>query len=274
MAMRVADLFLDATGALRYEPVAKRVRADAGGEPVLDSDRAVLVWEPGRVVPQYAVPESDVRAALEPAAPDAGPRHGPGPQRLGPGGREVLTPDTGFGVHTCDGAPVTVVVGGQAHVGAGFRPADPDLAGYVVVDFDAFTWREEDEPVVSHPRDPFHRIDVRASSRHVRIEHGGRVLAESRRPALLFETHLPTRYYLPRADVDTALLAPSDTVTACAYKGVASYLSLPDVPDVAWYYPEPLPDAAQIAGLVSFFTERVDVVLDGVRRERAVSPWS
>ncbi len=173
---------------------------------------------------------------------------------------------------------MTVRAGGQDRPAAGFCPADPDLAGYVVLDFGAFdAWYEEDEPNVAHPRDPFHRIDVLSSSRPVRVELDGQLLAETTRPALLFETMLPTRYYLAREDIRTALI-PSSTTSYCAYKGRASYWSATVggrlVPDLAWSYEEPLHEAAQVRGLVAFFDERIDLSLDGTRRERPITPWS
>jgi uncharacterized protein (DUF427 family) len=145
----------------------------------------------------------------------------------------------------------------------------------VLVDFDAFdAWYEEDERNFAHPRDPFHRIDIVHSSRHVRVELDGATLAESNRPRLLFEPPLPVRYYLPREDVRTDLLVPSDTRTACAYKGQASYFSLPDADDVAWTYVEPLREAAEVTGYLAFFNEHVDIVVDGERLERPITPWS
>jgi uncharacterized protein (DUF427 family) len=148
----------------------------------------------------------------------------------------------------------------------------------VILDFGAFdAWYEEDELNVGHPRDPFHRIDVLPSSRQVQLELDGEVLADSSRPALLFETMLPARYYLPRADV-TAELIPSDTKTWCAYKGQASYFSVAVggrlVPDIAWSYPDPRHDAVQVRDLIAFFDERIDARLDGERRARPVTPWS
>lgn len=275
MATRFLLHTLAALDALRYEPTDKRIRADADGVTALDTTHALLVWEPQRIVPQYAVPVTDLRADVTPDAPDAGPRHGPGPRALGPRGVTVLTPDTGFGVHSTAGQVLTLEMDAARLPGAGFRPDDPDLDGYVIVDFAAFdAWWEEDEQIVSHPRDPFHRVDIRHSSRHVRLERGGQVLADSRRPTLLFETGLPTRYYLPPDDVDLTLLHPSERVTACAYKGIASYRSLPSAADIAWTYPEPLPDSAAIAGLIAFFTERVDVAVDGERLQRPTTPWS
>lgn len=104
------------------------------------------------------------------------------------------------------------------------------------------------------------------------------VLAETTRPRLVFETKLGPRFYLPRDDVRTEALVPSPTRTICAYKGEASYFSLErggrTVTDIAWSYEHPLPDAAELAGYLSFFDERVDVILDGERRERPQTPWS
>ncbi|MEA2482514.1 MAG: hypothetical protein QOC55_461 [Thermoleophilaceae bacterium] len=144
----------------------------------------------------------------------------------------------------------------------GERFDDPDLAGLVLVPFDAADkWLEEDEVMLGHARDPFARIDVRRSSRHIRVEKHGELLAESRRPFLLFETGLVTRYYIPREDI-VAPVEDSDRHSICPYKGVASYYSVGGNPDVAWYYPDPLPGMEQIKGLVAFWNERVDLFDD------------
>ncbi len=278
MSSQMGALLASGLDELRHEPIGKRIRAVLGGGTVVDSTRAVLVWEPRRIVPSYAVPAGDVRGELAPATAAAGPTEEAGVQMPSLSRRPVLTPSVPFAAHTADGQAVDVRAHGQDRPGAGFRLADPDLAGYIVLDFRAFdAWYEEDEPNVAHPRDPFHRVDVLASSRHVRLELDGQVLAESSRPMLLFETMLPVRYYLPREDI-RAELSPSGTRTYCAYKGQASYWSatVDDrvVPDIAWAYQEPLHDAAQIRGLTAFFDERVDVVVDGERRERPITPWS
>ena len=152
---------------------------------------------------------------------------------------------------------------------------DPDLSGYVQVDWKAVDrWLEEDEEVVGHPRDPFHRVDIRQSSRHVAVAVEGEVLAESRRALLLFETFLPVRKYFPREDVRMDLLEPSDKRTTCAYKGHASYFSAAAAPDIAWTYPKPLPDAEQLRDLIAFFDERTDVTVDGETQERPTTEWS
>jgi uncharacterized protein (DUF427 family) len=257
MSTTMQDLLAHARGQLRHQPIEKRVRAFLGPEPVVDSTRAVLVWEPRRVVPSFAVPADDIHAALSPAPDTNGQAAG------------VLHPGIPFSVHTTAGEPVSVA----DRAGAGFRLDDEDLAGYVVLDFAGFDdWFEEDERIAGHPRDPFHRVDVRQSARPVRIEIGGEVVAETTRARLAFETQLPTRFYIPRDDV-LPELQPSLRQTYCPYKGEASYWSLDAGgrcrDDVAWSYEHPLPDAAALAGLVAFWDERVSVFLDGERRGRA-----
>jgi uncharacterized protein (DUF427 family) len=261
---RVRDLLMAELGSLRYEPIEKRIRAKNGDATVVDTTRALLVWEPKRVVPSYAVPAADI--AGEVVAGGDGSAEPEQPPMLA--GRPVYDPSVPFAVHTAAGEAVTVA-GAQ-----GFRPADPELAGCVVLDFKGFdAWYEEDERNLSHPRDPFHRIDIVHSSRHVRVDSDGETLAESSRPYLLFETGLPVRYYLPPEDVRTDRLAPSETRTACAYKGEASYHALGGR-DVAWYYPQPLREAAEVTDRVAFFNEHVDITVDGERLERPVTPWS
>lgn len=244
------------------------------GQTVVDSTRALLVWEPRRVVPSYAVPVADVMAELAPASAESPPQP---PAGGAPGGPPVLHPGIPFAVHSSDGEALSICAGGETRVGAAFRPADPDLAEHVVLDFNGFdAWHEEDEPIVGHPRDPFHRVDIRKSSRSVRIELDGRLLAESAEPTLLFETNLPTRFYLPREDVRIDIHASAKR-TYCPYKGHASYWS-PGLDggagdDLIWSYEDPLPDAVAVTGLVAFFDERVDVILDGRRRPRPRTPF-
>lgn len=276
MATQVSEILARGIAQLRFEPTAKRVRARAAGRTIADTRHAVLVWEPKRVVPAYAVPDADLHATLTEARPaDAEQLL----VRLGPDMPPVLDPRTPFAAHTCDGQPLTLTADGVVLEGAGFRPADGDLTGHVVLDFDAFDeWLEEDEPIVGHPRDPFSRIDIRRSGSRVEVRVDGETVADSRSALLLFETGLGTRFYLPAGDVRLDLLTPSATRTTCAYKGHASYWSVRaggrTHPDLAWSYPRPLPDAEQIANYLCFFDEHVDVLLDGRPRERPVTPWS
>jgi uncharacterized protein (DUF427 family) len=259
MSKKMQDLIREAHGLLRHQPIERRVRAKLGADTIVDSTRAMLLWEPRRVCPSYAVPAEDIEGEL--AAAPATNGHADG----------VLHPGIPFAVHTADGEPVTV----GERVGAGFRLADEDVAGYVALDFDAFEWLEEDEQILGHPRDPFHRVDVLESARPVRIEIGGDVVAETTSARMAFETQLHTRFYLPREDVRVEL-EPSSKRTYCPYKGEASYWSVEaggGVRDgIAWTYAEPLPDAAKLAGLVAFWDEVVDVYVDDELRERPRGP--
>jgi len=254
-----------AISELRYQPTRKRITViGADGQIVARSDEAVLVKEPRRVVDEYAVPLADVHAVMTPTTADAPPRERPWFDPDGP-----IYPPGGFRWHTTPGTEVDVA----GRLAAGFTPDDEDLTGYVVLDFSAFDWLEEDEPIIGHPRSPYHRVDVRRSTRHLRIERDGTLLAESRRPRLVFETSLPVRYYLPPEDVDLSLLAPTDTRTICAYKGVASYWTVrvdgEELPDLVWSYLAPFPDAHELAGLYCFYDEKVDVTIDGVTQPRS-----
>jgi uncharacterized protein (DUF427 family) len=275
MAVQMRELLGRRLDSLRYEPTTKRIRVSLDDQLIADTRNAALVWEPRRVVPTYAVPVSAFSAHLaRVGATDPATHADVGHALPTVSSAPILDPRIPFAVHTCAGSSFDVVVDGATRAEAAFRADDPDLAGYIVLDFGAFDWLEEDEPVVSHPHDPFHRIDILHSSRHVRLELDGRLLAESSRPLMLFETSLPVRFYLPAADIAVAL-EPSDTVTYCAYKGRASYFSVPGGPaDIAWSYPEPLHDAAPVKDLICFFDEHVDVVLDGERSARPVTPWS
>jgi uncharacterized protein (DUF427 family) len=164
-----------------------------------------------------------------------------------------------------------------AEAGGEGAPA-PGLDGWVVVEFDAMeTWHEEDERVFGHVRDPYHRIDVLSTPRHVRISLDGELLAETTRAQALFETALPPRWYLPRVDVK-AELEESEKITVCAYKGFATHYHVTAgdtvVRDLAWSYEDPLRDGEQVRGLVCFYNEKVDIELDGAPQERPQTPFS
>lgn len=275
MAKQMNQVWRAVLGDLRVHPIRKLIRAQVGTLTVVDTRAALLVWEPRRVVGSYAVPERDVAAELVPE------RAGHGEERpvMLEEGPPVLDPSSPFAAHSTNGEALTVRTASGDLPGAAFRATDPDLAGYVILDWAAFdAWLEEDEQVWAHPRDPFDRIDCLRSSRHVTLAHAGVSLADSRRPTLLFETHLPPRYYLPREDLAFDLFEPSPTRTWCAYKGEASYWSVRIgdelVPDLAWSYEDPLNDAAPVRGLVALFTERLDVTVDGEPQVRPRTPWS
>jgi uncharacterized protein (DUF427 family) len=240
------------------EPVPRRVRAVLAGETVVDTIRALYVWEWSHY-PQYYIPTADVR-------------------------QEFLVPE-GFRQHS----PRGEVELHRLQVGDTVRPhaarilAVSELEGLsqtVRFEWDAFdAWFEEDDRVFVHPRSPYVRVDALRSTRPVRIELDGLTLAESSSPVMVFETGLPTRYYLNRTEVDFSLLTPSDTVTSCPYKGATSgYWSVRaggEVhADLAWSYDFPSRDLLPIAGLVAFYNERVDTFLDGTNLARPTTHFS
>jgi len=238
-------------GRVRTETSRKRIRAYLGGELVADTIRPLLVWEQP-YYPTYYLPLADVRAELVPT------------------GQVEHSPSRGD-AHLFD-----VRVGTATAVAAARRyPESPleQLRDHVRLDWNAMSeWLEEDEPVYTHPRDPYTRVDILASSGRVRVEVDGVTVAESDRPHILFETGLPPRYYLPLSDIRQDLLRPSRTETHCPYKGTATYWSV-EVdgtmhPDIVWTYRAPLPESQKIAGLASFYNEKVDLYVDGVLQER------
>jgi uncharacterized protein (DUF427 family) len=245
-------------GRIRLEPSPKRVRVQLGGLTVADSGRAVLVWEKP-YYPTYYFPIDDVRTDL--LIPDPGVSH---------------SPSRG------DGTLYTVAAGARTVPGAAVRYEQspiPQLRDLVRFDWDAMDhWFEEDEEVYTHPRDPYTRVDILASSRRVQVEIDGVTVADSTSPRLLFETGLPTRYYLPKTDVRMDLLRHTDTSTGCPYKGTAEYWSI-DVngrahPDIAWSYKAPFAESQKIAGLIAFYNEKVDLVVDGLRLDRPQTKFS
>jgi uncharacterized protein (DUF427 family) len=235
-------------GRVRVEPGAKRIRTYLGGVAVADTTRPTLVWERPQH-PEYYFPLADVRTEL-----------------LVPDGGTSRSPSRG------DGRTFTVRAGGKEAPGAALRYEDspiPELRELVRFEWDAMDgWFEEDEEVFTAARDPYTRVDILPSSRHVRIEVDGETVAESNAPRLLFETGLRVRYYLPKTHVRLDMLEPTDTATYCPYKGTAQWWSVRvgDTvrEDLAWSYPTPLPESQRIAGLVAFYDEKVDVYVDGV----------
>jgi uncharacterized protein (DUF427 family) len=246
--------------SLYVEPTPKRIRAQVAGETIADSRKALILSESG-LQPVYYFPREDVRREL-----------------FEPTERHTKCPIKG------EASYYSIRVGDrEVRNGAWYYP-DPIQGAEPIADMIAFywdridRWLEEDEEIHVHPRDPYHRIDVLDSSRHVRISLDGELLAESTRPTALFESNLPPRWYLPRDDV-VAELEPTDTVTRCGYKGQASYYAVrlgsgETVRDLVWTYEDPLEESVRIKDLLCFFNERVDIELDGEPEERPVSAWS
>ncbi len=238
-------------------PVPRRIRAVKAGETLVDTTRAIYVWEWPNY-PQYYIPQSDVR--LE-AFED---------------GDAIATPQG-------KGRNLKLRSGGVERRPAGrliTESAIAGLAGTVRLQWDAFDhWYEEDEEVFVHPRSPYTRVDAIRSTRAVRVELDGTVLAEAQGCVALFETGLPTRYYLDPLNVRFAHLVESETRTQCPYKGrTTGYWSAAVngtvVADVAWTYAFPTVAMAPIAGLVAFLNERVDIVIDGETQPRPVTHFT
>jgi uncharacterized protein (DUF427 family) len=245
-------------GRVRTEPGAKRVRAYLGGELVANTIQPTLVWEKP-YYPAYYFPVGDVRTEL-----------------LEGDGGVVHSPSRG------DATTYTVRAGGKEAPAAALRYLESpieELRELVRLDWDAMdAWFEEDEEVFTHPRDPYTRVDILPSSRHIRVEVEGETIAESTSPRLLFETGLPVRYYLPKTHVRMDLLEASDSVSHCPYKGDAEWWSIRSGgrvhEDLAWSYRLPLPESQKIAGLIAFYDEKLDIYVDGVLQERPHTKFS
>ncbi|HLI42651.1 MAG TPA: DUF427 domain-containing protein [Streptosporangiaceae bacterium] len=230
---------------LLLQDFPRRLRATFGGRTVFDTTRAALLHETG-LLPQVYVPAGDIRSEL-----------------LRPTGHHTYCPFKGTASYW------SVVAGEAVAENAIWYYPEPIpqaawLAGYAGFYWDAMDqWYDEDEPVAGHIRDPYHRVDVRRSSRPVRVLLGGTVLAETRSPLLLSETGLPNRFYIAPQDVRQDLLEASDTHTVCPYKGTASYWSVSaggrKLADAAWCYPQAHGDAAAVGGYLSFGHDELTV---------------
>lgn len=241
-------------------PVPKRLRVFVGETVIADTVGGVILHESDHI-PVYYFPLRDIRTDLMSAS-----------------GRMSVDPFKGEARYYSLKLGDAVIPDFMWRYGAPGR-SGPDIANHASFDWEKARWFEEDEEIFVHPRDPFRRVDTLPSSRRVEIFLNGELIASSRAAVFLFETGLPTRYYLPLADIKHDFLAPSDTHSRCPYKGIASYYHATvrgrHYPDIAWYYPEPVHESARIKGLVSFANEFVDrVLVDGVEQPRPVTSFS
>ncbi|KAH8100061.1 hypothetical protein BXZ70DRAFT_893950 [Cristinia sonorae] len=229
------------------ESSAKRIRVLFAGEYIVDTTHAKLVWTKP-YYPYYYFKPSDVKS-------------------------EFLVEALVSSKHRI----YDIVVGDRRADAAVTEYLEGDLDGLMTIEFSAVdAWFEEDEPIYQHPKDPYKRVDVLQSSRHVRVELNGVELANTTKPRLLFETSLHVRTYIPKTDCNLALLRPSDLTTQCPYKGVANYYSvhLPDgtvAENVVWWYRTSQLECSDIKGYVAFYDEKLDVYVDGVLQKRPVS---
>jgi uncharacterized protein (DUF427 family) len=228
------------------------MRVRFGREWVADSEDVVLLHEPGRYPVAY-FPLADVR-------------------------EDVLVAENRTTTHRELGPTewYTVQAADKRAPRAAWRYTGLPGHADVLRDRVAFAWRamdafyEEDERIVGHAADPYHRIDIRQTSRHLVVREGGRVVAETRRPVVLYESGFAPRWYVPREDIDLTALTPVEGETFCPYKGLAGYFDIGAGKRAAWSYPEAWPEVERVSGFVSFEPDVVDVTLDG--RKLALEP--
>jgi uncharacterized protein (DUF427 family) len=236
---------------LYLEPLRRRMSVKLGGRTIVRSDDAMILFEPARYPVAY-FPIGDIDQGV-----------------LQPSEHESTHPDLG---------PTTSfdVVGGDGEItkrGA-WRHVDPPEQADALRDKVAFAWRlmdafyEEDERILGHAADPYHRIDIRRTSRHLVVRASDQVVADTHAPLVLYESGFAPRWYLPRADIVDAL-EPVGGQTFCPYKGLASYYNVGDARAAAWSYRAPFPEVERIADMVSFYPEKVTVTIDGEKLEEA-----
>ncbi|MFI9275738.1 DUF427 domain-containing protein [Kitasatospora sp. NPDC052896] len=233
------------------EPARRRMRVRFGDEWVADSEDVVLLHEPGRYPVAY-FPRADVKDGVL-SGPERTTRH----RDLG------------------ETAWFSMTAGGRTVERAAWQhTALPGHAGELV-DRIAFAWRamdgfyEEDERIVGHAADPYHRNDIRATSRHLVVHDGERVIADSHHPFVLYESGFAPRWYVPREDVDESALTPTEKQTFCPYKGLASYYDIGEHKGAAWSYLDAWPEVRRVRGLISFEPDEIEVHLDGRRLQLA-----
>jgi uncharacterized protein (DUF427 family) len=237
---------------LYLEPLRRRMSVKLGGRTIVRSDDALLLFEPARYPVAY-FPIGDVdQGVLEPS------RH------------ETTHPDLGR-------TTWSDVVGGDGEVtkrGA-WQHVDPPEQARALGDMVALAWRlmdafyEEEERILGHAADPYHRIDIRRTTRHLVVRAGDQLIADSHAPVVLYESGFAPRWYVPHADIASDALEPVDGQTFCPYKGLASYYDVGDARAAAWSYRAPFQEVERIAGMVSFYSEKVKVTIDGKRLEAA-----
>ncbi|MBI3159440.1 MAG: DUF427 domain-containing protein [Chloroflexi bacterium] len=236
----------------QFEPTHRWIRTSLAGVIVADSKRAMLMIE-SRGELDYYFPIEDVRVDLLQPSDHVETSGYRGTRRFW----HLKLDD-----HFIENAAWTY----DQHEGR------PDLTKHIAFRWNAMDqWCEEEEEAFLHPRNPHHRVDTLPSSRHVEVIVDGVKVADTMRPYLLFETGLRTRYYIPEQDLDEEHLLPSLTHSVCPYKGTASYYSVAvdgdELPDAAWYYPDPIPESPKLKGLVAFWPEkhkgRIQILVDG-----------
>jgi len=229
------------------EPLRRRMRVRYAGVWIADSEDVVLLHEPGRYPVAY-FPVADIA-------------------------RDALVPTDRRTTHRDLGTTAWFAVerDGQRAENAAWMHTELAPHALVLEGRVAFAWRamdayyEEDDRIVGHAADAYHRIDIRRSSRHLIVRTGGQIVADTARPLVLYESGFAPRWYVPRADADQSALQPIEGQTFCPYKGLASYFEVGGIRGAAWSYEDAWPEARQISGFVSFEPDKLDVLLDGAQ---------
>jgi len=220
------------------------MRVRFGGAWIADSEHVLLLFEPGRYPVAY-FPQIDISAEI-----------------LERSDHTTQHPDLGLtSWYSVKGDSQRATRAARQH--ADFPRYASDLKERI-----AFAWRamdafyEEDERILGHAADSYHRIDIRQSSRRLVVRHQDRVIADTKRPRVLYESGFAPRWYVPRADIDESSLTSVEHQTFCPYKGLCSYYDIGDARLAAWSYQEAYPEVARISSLVSFEPDIVSVQLD------------
>jgi len=230
---------------LYAEPLRRRMRVKYADQWVADSADVILLHEPGRYPVAYFRAEDIAEGTLEPLSHTTNHRE--------------LGTTTWY----------TVTVGDRSTERAAWQHTDLPPYAQIMEGRVAFAWRaideyyEEDERIVGHAADPYHRIDIRQTSRHLVVRHGDQVIADSNGPLVLLESGFAPRWYVPREHVNEAALTPIDGQTFCPYKGLCSYYDVGDAHQAAWYYPEAWEEVKRIRNMVSFEADKLHIELEG-----------
>ena len=246
--------FLSATPmperVLYLEPLRRRMSVELGGSIIARSDEAVILFEPARYPVAY-FPIGDIDQSV-----------------LQPSGHESTHPDLGR-------TKWFNVVGGETTRRAAWQHVDPPAQAAALRDAVAFAWHamdavyEEDERILGHAADPYHRIDIRRTSRHLVVRQDDEVIADTHAPLVLYESGFAPRWYVPRSDIAAEALQAVEGQTFCPYKGLASYYDIGDTRNAAWSYRAPFEEVTRIADLVSFYPEKLTITIDGEKLEAA-----
>ncbi|KAK3048124.1 hypothetical protein LTR09_010463 [Extremus antarcticus] len=260
-------LKLGTDGPVKTLPTPRKIQILFNGVYIIRTINASYVWEhplspwTKRFYPQLYVPESELEESSK--AQDFSFKAG-----------SEIKSDNGNAIAT----QYTIKVGDKSTdqiivFSSNLSGKAEELQGLVKINFDSMTqWFEEDTPIHVHPKDPFKRIDILASTRTIKVSVSGKQIAYTETAIHLYETGLPARFYIPLTSIDPTVLRPSTTRTKCPYKGEAEYYSV-EIDgklheDLFWYYTRPTVESSKVEGLVCPYNERVDIELDGVKLER------